>query len=48
MADVADAEPRLFYEPGGRWRWLLLGPLAGLIMFGLQGGARGASVRSCR
>ncbi|WP_078323357.1 hypothetical protein [Mycobacteroides salmoniphilum] len=36
MADVSEAEPRLFYEPGGRWRWLLLGPLAGLIMLGLQ------------
>ncbi|ALR13066.1 hypothetical protein BST43_02035 [Mycobacteroides saopaulense] len=36
MADVPNGEPRLFYEPGGRWRWLLLGPLAGLIMFGLQ------------
>lgn len=32
----ATDEPRLFYEPGGRWRWLLLGPLAGSIMFGLQ------------
>ncbi|MBB4852842.1 hypothetical protein HNP40_000208 [Mycobacteroides chelonae] len=36
MADVTGAQSRLFYEPGGRWRWLLLGPLAGLIMFGLQ------------
>lgn len=36
MAKELEAEPRLFYEPGGRWLWLLLGPLAGLIMFGLQ------------
>ncbi|MGH3725639.1 MAG: hypothetical protein ACRDUS_16140 [Mycobacterium sp.] len=31
-----EQESRLFYEPGSRWRWLLLGPLAGLTMFGLQ------------
>jgi len=36
MPEEPDGEPRLFYEPGSRWRWLFLGPLAGLIMFGLQ------------
>ncbi|MUM19831.1 hypothetical protein FZI91_04765 [Mycobacterium sp. CBMA271] len=36
MSEASTAEERLFYEPGSRWRWLLLGPLAGLIIFGLQ------------
>lgn len=30
------AQDRLFYEPGGRWHWLALGPMAGLVMYGLQ------------
>lgn len=40
MAEELEAEPRLFYEPGGRWLWLLLGPLAGLIMLACRCGVR--------
>ncbi|MBA0045956.1 hypothetical protein [Mycobacterium sp. NPDC050853] len=36
MPEKSTDGERLFYESGGRWRWLLLGPLAGLIMLGLQ------------
>lgn len=35
MNESAD-EPVLFHEPGTSWRWLLLGPLAGVMMYAIQ------------